>query len=416
MACGGLPPLAARWLPLAARCSLNHPPTASLPLPLCSPPAAMVQHGGGSASIMPALVRRLRSGTPAQRDEAARGIFAALANVATRGDRDRLAAVVATGGGVAPLVELLSSQRMRGQAGAAGALSLVAYMSPERSRAILEAGAVAPLVQLLGSADEMVQANAVDAIYEVCHIGGAANAARAAFVAAGALPPVVRLLRGANRHALHHTIALASDRTVRGSAERRQAIVALGGMPALLRHLRSADPQIAEATAAAVANLTAKACPTIRQAVVTAGAVEPLLALLESSDSEAVATAARALNHLTSRGVADLAAGEVATRVAPALVRCLRRSVVNSRADAFASTALMQLASSANHAQAVVDAGGVPVLAQTISRHGAGPLAQGSCIRRCHVPDAARPRGRCRGGRPRQHHLRCAAGDAAPPE
>lgn len=341
-------------------------------------------------------------------------------------------------GGVVPIVHMLSTDSERGQEWAAAALEALSRDCPENQIALSRAGAIPPLVVLLGSGSDTTQryaqgallnvampnndnrnavVKALVALLEVRNAAAQMKSAeslsilasrsmpnRSAIAAAGAIPPLVRLLgdgRNVNKAQIRAATALSD---LARSGENKQAIMSAGGIEPLVQMLASSSSEAQARAAAALDHLSAStsaqsriadaggiellvallsserivaanhaACALYnlgstksnKEVMLKAGTIAPLVALLNRTDSAEVQDAGAAL-------LADLARNQVATKnsivksggIAP-LVLLLQNG--SATAQKHASCALWALTSEPQHQTAVARAGAVPHLVKLLS-------------------------------------------------
>lgn len=102
---------------------------------------------------IPALVRRLRSGSPAQKTTAAVALFGMLSEGGPE-RAEEVAGPMAAAGAIQALLQIISTSRDSDLLGVvADVLTGLAFRSPARAAAVFAAGGVAPLVRLMHSDD-----------------------------------------------------------------------------------------------------------------------------------------------------------------------------------------------------------------------------------------------------------------------
>ena len=235
--------------------------------------------------------------------------------------------------------------------------------------AVVAAGALAPLVALLrAGVSDAATANAAGtlgnlAYFNDSHFGSGAHCA--AIVAAGAVPPLVALLSAADEETAQYAGSTLSHLSYGDGGDHRScsSIVAAGGAYALTAVLASAAaPEKAKVHAAGVLANLAYAHAARSNAIVAAGAVQQLAALLRTAtDEEAGSSAANALANLAS------ASGSAAKDAAGAegaiahLVALLSAQGAETRSDAADALADLCQGHALNQAAAVA-AGAIPRL------------------------------------------------------
>jgi hypothetical protein len=235
--------------------------------------------------------------------------------------------------------------------------------------AVVAAGALAPLVALLrAGVSDVATANAAGtlgnlAYFNDSHFGSGAHCA--AIVAAGAVPPLVALLSAADEETAQCAGSTLSHLSYGDDGDHRScsSIVAAGGARALTAVLASAtSSERAKVHAAGVLANLAHAHAARSNAIVAAGAVQQLAALLRTAtDEEAGSAAANALANLASASgcAAKDAAG--AEGAIAHLVALLSAQGAETRSDAADALADLCQGHAPNQAAAVA-AGAIPRL------------------------------------------------------
>ena len=299
------------------------------------------------SGALPALVALLRNSHPSCREAAA----SALANVAAGGTD--LARKVARAGAVGPLVRLLaapSGSHWSGGSGSSGvadgsrdaaarAVRNMAAGCSDVAAALVHAGAVPPLLQLLRTGTFKGREAAAGALGNLASVPGARDACAPAFT------PLVRMMTGAalpERRPSRKAISLPQDN---------------GAAPAGA----SAAAGDADAIAAAVAiQALVAAHPVNRDAAVTAGCLPPLVAMLSGSKActpEARAAAAGALCNLAAHATQ---VQQALTQPEPlaALSTALKSARGDARTTAAAAGCVCNLCVGADEARATAIASG----------------------------------------------------------
>ena len=210
--------------------------------------------------------------------------------------------------------------------------------------AMLEAGCAQHLALLLGDTQPLETRGVAARVCKTLVMPVASEAARDALVEAGALPPLLALLReDATSDAVEYAASALANLTC-NAEPRKAAIFEAGAVPALVALLEAgAESNAAYRAAIALANLATS--ETRRAAIVEAGAVPRLVALLAARTGSLVARrAAMALNNLAFKSVARSAAIVEAGAV-PGLVALLADGP-DAKAARHAELALANLACS----------------------------------------------------------------------
>ena len=237
-----------------------------------------------SAGAIPPLAALLGPGTSALLlDDAA----SFLVSILCPRDRSQIEADVAVGI-IQHIAALLQQGSVREQKKAEWMLDNIASMSADRVSQMIVAGALPPLVTILRGAagDQYVQSGAADVLFSVAYKNNQA------IVDAGAVPPLVALLGPEYSAAVHGSAAntlanLASPENAVSQAW--STVIAAGAIPLLVELLRPGhewDDHLAAAKAlasiAGVNNINTWH-PGARDLVVAAGAI-PLLTSLVSQN------------------------------------------------------------------------------------------------------------------------------------
>ena len=193
----------------------------------------------------------------------------------------------------------------------------------------------------------------------------------AEFVACcGARAALDHLVRSPREHedALATTammLAAAMCREYTGADDVRRALVAAGGVPALVRMMRGAKAARVVASKA-LGGLADSACADFKAAVMAAGAVPLLAACLRSSDAKEAAQAAAALANIAHEGGPGCVAAVVAAGAVPACVELLDRSPRQAKFAAAWLLLYVAMCRSEHHARAITAAGGLPALVRCL--------------------------------------------------
>mmetsp|Transcript_42278 Transcript_42278/g.99926 ORF Transcript_42278/g.99926 Transcript_42278/m.99926 type:complete len:709 (-) Transcript_42278:314-2440(-) len=171
----------------------------------------------------------------------------------------------------------------------------LALQSDANRTRVLTLGGVELLVNLLEKAgDDAVIEGAAVALSNLA----LAEQGRAAVIAAGGMPPLVRILSSSEMRDAAHAAAAGALRNLACGAAGRENIISLGGVELLVKHCGGkSSPGVEENAAAAIANLADD--PVCRERVSSCGGLEVLVSLLNSSQTDSVvACAAAALGNL----------------------------------------------------------------------------------------------------------------------
>ena len=306
------------------------------------------------------LVGLLRHKTPMHKADSYENPTKALWHLAATEDNQ---AAIAKAGGIAPLVELLTSESAVSQQYAAAALHSLARDHTENQIALAKAGAIPLLVDILGSDSAATQEHAVGTLlYLASHDVDSRNAVVKRLVG------VLDLRNALSQMNAAEALAVLASR----SDDNRKAIVASSAIDPLVRLLgdgrrvRAATPQ--ESAAAALADLARLS--DSKKSIVDAGGVKPLIAML-SSDSIATQThASGALWQLAALGTNKALIAESGA-IGPLITLLASPSI---DAQKFSAGALWHLASIADNKTQMVTAGAIPLLVSVL--HSKSPEAR----------------------------------------
>ncbi len=162
-------------------------------------------------------------------------------------EKENVALIIAAGG-VAPLVQLLSSSELELQANAAGAIQSICFQTEGRQY-VRELGAIQMVLPLLGSESLKVQTRAVGAVHNISSEPEAIRVIRRL----GGIAPLVSLLRAPSA-AICGSAAGALQNLSRESSARKE-IRDLGGVVPLTDLLFGDDVQSQVCAAGAILNL-----------------------------------------------------------------------------------------------------------------------------------------------------------------
>ena len=323
------------------------------------------------AGDIPALVQRLRSSSKVAQLQAAK----ALARLA-RGEMTK--AIAAAPGCLPASLRLFrAGGSMAARQPAAELISRViaATGGQDTRRAfVMESGVHVPFLASLlrGSRSNMVLLAATILLGLVVEASPERGAAAATALAAGVVPPLVRML-GANEAALQAPAAACLSDLVCISTAACSEVVAAGGTPLLTRLLASSQPIAKNAAAGALRDLAT--APERRDAIVAAGAVPGLAALLGSTEKEtAQSAAAAALRNLALGCREEALQAFIAAGPIPALFE-LVHSGTSLKARQLAAAALASVAAAGHEgAAAIAAAGGVAALQEALEGEAATDL------------------------------------------
>ena len=349
----------------------------------------MTNRGGKAKIDLSRLVADLKQGPQEMRARAAKQLLTVASSDSADGE-DSGAARVVRAGAVAPLAALIPAGTDLGQMHSAATLATIAAAG--FSADVAEAGTIKQTVNLMRtSAGQQVQAAAVSLLANI----STARPHRRAIVAAGAVAPLVRILKQGSMDARIQA-ALAMANLADGNAEAQSMLVAGGALPLLIASLPSGKAQMAAARAlGALCSADAEddedegggggessgsaeggTIPTeIQMAILRHGGVPPLLALLDGVNVNAQVEAARAVARLARENTETQCAIAKAGGLGPLLALLPSRTVA---AQARGAEALAMLARHHRENQeSIARLGGVPTLV--------GLLAPMNDVEVCHT-------------------------------
>ena len=230
--------------------------------------------------VLPVLIGMLSSGTDGGQLYAS----SCLASLAAAGH----SAAIVKGGAIGPLVQVLKVSSMGAVAAAASALL---GLSEEHAPELIKTNVTAPFVRLLkqGNTDAREYIASM-----IANLSRASFEAEAAFVGAGAIEELLRMLSSAKTC---NTAAWAIA-SLCSCTEHVEAISAAGGIAKLLELLNTSINTASQVAAAAAISNLARDHPPTQTAIAKAGGIGPLLALLASRSPQAQAQAAEAVGRL----------------------------------------------------------------------------------------------------------------------
>ena len=221
----------------------------------------------------------VRAQTPQERG------VALLAGLARLGENKF---AIASAGGIAPLVLMLSSEAPEVLTSASCALWHLSATGPNKM-ALAEAGAIPALVALLsvevGDVSSILR-HTTGTLWNLCAFGDT----KAAMVAAGAIAPLVVLLRAQSAEARENAAAVVSA-LARSQGGTKKALVSGGSIPPLVELLGDASILTQKHAACGLWGLCEGKEGTYHKDLIDHGAVQPLIELL-------------LLNHPETRGFA----------------------------------------------------------------------------------------------------------------
>ena len=267
--------------------------------------------------------------------------------------------MIAEAGAIKPLVSIVANGNSMAQAHACVALSKIANERPKYQASMEEAGAVVPLTNVLRMGDSALQEQAAAAIASISQL----ESSRVPFVKAGAIPPLVGLLKGGSADT-HVHICLSLAHLAQGSKEGQTSIARVGALPLLVGLLGGGKAQ--EAAAQAIAELSRD--NEANQAEVThLGGIPKLIALLTVMSMDAQAQAASALAALATGERQDIITK--AGGIRPLLVLVGSRYPACER-NAATAIAMLALGHRANQ-DSIASLGGImPLVKLTERGHG----------------------------------------------
>ena len=269
------------------------------------------------------------------------------------------AAAITEAGAIKPLVALVVNGSPMAQAHSCVVLSNIADGRPKYQEVIVDAGGVVPLTNVLRMGDSALQEQAAAAIASISQL----TLSRAPFVKAGAIPPLVSLLKGASADT-HVHICQALANLAHKSREGQRGIARVGALPLLVNLLGSGKAQ--ESAARAIAEL-ARDNETNQAEVTQLGGIQKLIALLTVMSMDAQAQAAAALAAVASGEIKDIIAKAGGIRPLLVLLESRYPSAEQNAANALALLALNHRANQ----DSIANMGGiVPLVKLTERGHG----------------------------------------------
>ena len=273
--------------------------------------------------------------------------LAHLLDIIATQNRDNPMAI-AKAGGIKLLVDMVSSGTDGGQLHAASTLATLAGSAKELQLQIVQAGAIGPLVSLLKQGSNKAQVFAAAAVASVSE----EPSHKEMVTKAGAIPPLVRLLRSdvACDGQVHASDAIANLSYQNVKAQK--AIHEAGAIPLLLKLLESGKAQISAANALSAlmspgpepSNSPPDLTPAnheTQEAIATGGAIAPLLSLLNGMNIVGQVHAASALSNI-ARGNTSTQNQIVSAGGIPTLLELLISR--SAQAQAYGASALAQIA------------------------------------------------------------------------
>lgn len=250
----------------------------------------------------------------------------------------------------------------------------------EMRTAIMQAGAVLPLVELLRETTApAVQEAAAAALGILCADG---EAAQSTLLRAGAVPALVRLL-GSDASVPTHAAASALRNLAANHNQAQLAIAQAGAIAPLIHLLAHSDRGVQAQAASALGNLAGDSSQNHFAKQVTiaqAGALSPLVRLLTTDNAEVREASASALRMLATNNADNQVAVAHAGAIHP-LVQLLRDEAPSVREEAAAALGNLVFfndeTNSGNQA-AIAKAGAVPFLAELLKDPKAQVTAAGA--------------------------------------
>ena len=249
-----------------------------------------------SAGAIAPLIALARDGSTQCKESAA----LALANLAHEGMSTR--AAIASAGGIDPLVELVRSGDAQGHAHAAMELANLALRASatdsEGSVHLAPSESISSLIPLVtGTGHSKIKEHAALAL---AHLAAQDPDNQAAITAAGAIPPLVALIRNGDTFGSMRAAQALGDLAANNRAN-QTAIAACGGIAALVVLLKGAPQHCKWAAAIALGHL-AHDHEANQAAIVAAEGVPHLVALESTGDAQGKDAAAAALRRLSDYG------------------------------------------------------------------------------------------------------------------
>lgn len=285
-------------------------PAAERSRPLTAAHSPLLTTAGTSAAwrhaLVPALVRRLRSGNEEQQTYAVVTLHRVLFLNSLEGRHAPVAAAVAAA--IPELVQILrTSQSFDVLPQAAETLGALACDHSQRADAVVACGGVGALVERLSSDNEHMQEAASNALVSVIRSASSSDAVSEA-AAAGAIPLAVKYLSSSSSSSnpeIARNCARLLTHLALDSPSRQQAIHSAGAIPALVRCLQpisGSDDEEQEAAVIALSFLAAESAER-SQAIAEAGGAAAAVALLDRPCSTSTKNcAACVLCHLADQG------------------------------------------------------------------------------------------------------------------
>mmetsp|Transcript_20987 Transcript_20987/g.65021 ORF Transcript_20987/g.65021 Transcript_20987/m.65021 type:complete len:510 (-) Transcript_20987:104-1633(-) len=242
------------------------------------------------AGAVPPLVRLLINGDTDNKVDASWAL-ATLANI----NKDNCEMLIAADA-VQPLVDLLhADDSYKGQANSACVLNSLACESQERAALVASCGGIPPLVRLLSFVDGR---RATSAACALANLAEESPERSQLIVGAGGIKPLVDMLRLNNPRGGQADAACALANMCEGSQERAAAIHKAHAVKKLIAMVKGGDEEEDRAYAALCLSNLADGSPERAGKITELGAVVPLAKLLKSDDEDAVKWAGKALSML----------------------------------------------------------------------------------------------------------------------
>jgi vacuolar protein 8 len=285
-----------------------------------------IKIAGSLEELIRQLVEAVTAGSMEAKEKAS-GQIRSLAEQ-NQGNAD----AIAEAGAIKPLVTLIANGSSSAQTHACVAISKIAN-GPEKSRMqIVDAGVVLALTNAVKAGDSALQEQAAAAIETISIL----KPSRAAFIKAGAVAPLVNLLKnGSVETQVHVCESLA--RFAEASAMARDAVAKVGALPLLVGLLGQGKAQ--EAAAHAIAELS-RDNEANQAEVHQLGGIPKLIALLTVMNREAQAQAASALAAVSTGERQDVIAKAGVIRPLLVLLESRHESCERNAATAIAMLAL----------------------------------------------------------------------------
>ena len=211
--------------------------------------------------------------------------------------RDEIADQICCHGAINPLIYLLRSVAVNAEVQAQAARVLGHLSDYDEDRAsLVAAGAVPPLVRLLASESAAVQAEAARTLGNIAAYDDGQGRVRIS-VEPSAVPSLVQLLLSSSAKSVQIQAARMLGKLAASSPDLQSSIIASGAIDPIMQLLRSSSVAVQQQAALVLADLV-ELCADNQSRFAGAGAVGVLVKLLQSSSAVAQQAAAAALKCL----------------------------------------------------------------------------------------------------------------------